>query len=259
VSDRVRTEVDGDVWRVTLARPEAGNVIDIPMADALREALTSRPDGTRAVLLLAEGPRFCVGGDVRAFAGADDPGAFVEALAGAWHEVVRLVLTSPVPVVAGVQGAVAGAAVGLVGSCDLVVCAQSTVVRPAYAAIGFSPDGGTSWVLTRALGAPRALDLMLTAGGLTAEQALEAGLVARVVPDDALREQAVALARGIAAGPVRAMVRTRELVRAAAGRTLDEHLDEEARLIGLSAADPEGREGVAAFVAKRAPDFRAAR
>ena len=253
---RVRTEVDGDLWRVTLARPDAGNVIDLPMAEQLAAAFAERPDGTRAVLLLAEGSRFCVGGDVRAFAGSNDPGAFVGRLASTWHEVVRLLMACPVPVVAGVQGAIAGAAVGLLGVCDVVVCARSAVVRPAYAAIGFSPDGGTSWVLTRALGAARALDLMLTAGGLTAEEARDAGLVARVVDDTELAEAATALARGLAAGPVRAMVRTRELVRRAAGRTLEEHLDDEALLIAESAADPEGREGVAAFVAKRQPDFR---
>ena len=256
---RVRTETDGDVWHVVLDRPEAGNVIDVPMADELAAAFRDRPAATRAVLLRAEGSRFCVGGDVRAFAGSEEPGLFVGRLATRWHEVLRLVLACPVPVVAAVQGAVAGAAVGLLGACDVVVCGRSAVIRPAYAALGLSPDGGTSWVLTRALGTARALDLMLTAGGLAAEEAAAAGLVARVVPDDELAEAARALARGIAAGPVRAMVRTRELVRRASARTLDEHLDDEARLIALSADDPEGREGVAAFVAKRPPDFRTAR
>ena len=141
---RVRTEVDGDVSQVVLARPEAGNVIDVPMADALAAALRDRPPALRAVLLRAEGSRFCVGGDVRAFAGSEDPGAFVGRLAGRWHEVLRTLLACPVPVVAAVQGAVAGAAVGPRGACDVVVCARSAVVRPAYSAIGFSPDGGTS-------------------------------------------------------------------------------------------------------------------
>jgi 2-(1,2-epoxy-1,2-dihydrophenyl)acetyl-CoA isomerase len=177
-------------------------------------------------------------------------------LAADWHDVIRLVLSCPVPVVAGVHGAVAGAAVGLIGACDVVVCARGTKIRPAYGAIGFSPDGGTSWALTRVLGAPRALDLMLTNGSLTAAEAHLAGLVARLVEDDELRDTATSVAHEITAGPVRAMVRTRTLVRNAATRTLEQQLDEEARLIAESAADPEGREGVRAFVEKRRPDFR---
>jgi 2-(1,2-epoxy-1,2-dihydrophenyl)acetyl-CoA isomerase len=173
--------------------------------------------------------------------------------------VVRAFLATPVPVVAGVHGAVAGAGVGLMGACDVVVCARSTRIRPAYAAIGFSPDGGTSWTLAHALGPARALDLMLTNGTLDAAEAHARGLVARVVADDELRAAATGLAHALAAGPVRAMVRTRALVRGAAVRTLDEHLDDEARLIAESAGDPEGREGVRAFVEKRRPDFRSAR
>ncbi len=255
----VLTEVDGDVWRVTLDRPDSGNALTPDLTAALAGALADRPEPTRTVLLLGNGPRFCVGGDVHSFAQAADVDAFVSRLAADWHEVIRRVLHCPVPVVAGVQGAVAGAALGLVGACDLVVCARSTRLRPAYGAIGFSPDGGSSWALARSLGAPRALDLMLTNGSLTAAEAHLFGLVARLVEDDDLRDAAIALAREMAAGPVRAMVRTRSLIRRAATRTLEEQLDDEARLIAESAADPEGREGVRAFVEKRAPDFRNAR
>ncbi|NEK57743.1 enoyl-CoA hydratase [Geodermatophilus sabuli] len=255
---RVLTELDGDVWRITLDRPEAGNALDPAMAEQLTAALHARPGQTRAVLLLGNGERFCVGGDVQGFAGVDDPGAYVGQLAHDWHEVVRLLLYCPVPVVAGVQGAVAGAGVGLMGACDVVVCARSTKIRPAYGAIGFSPDGGTSWALTRALGAPRTLELMLTNGALTAAEAHMFGLVARLVEDEEVHRAAIALAHTMAAGPVRAMVRTRALVRKAAIRTLDQQLDDEARLIAESAADPEGREGVRAFVERRQPDFRGA-
>ncbi len=256
---RVLTELDGDVWRITLDRPEAGNAIDPAMAEQLTAALHARPAQARTVLLLGNGERFCVGGDVQGFAAVDDLVAFVGQLAHDWHEVVRLVLHCPVPVVAGVQGAVAGAGVGLMGACDVVVCARSTKIRPAYGAIGFSPDGGTSWALTRALGAPRTLELMLTNGALTAADAHMFGLVARLVEDEDVHRSAIALAHTVAAGPVRAMVRTRALVRQAAVRTLNQQLDDEARLIAESAADPEGREGVRAFVEKRAPDFRHAR
>src|SRR6478672_12600669 len=145
----VRTEVDGDVWRITLDRPETGNALDPALASALAAALTDRPTDTRAVLLLGNGGRFSVGGHVHSFADAEDPGAFVGQLAHDWHEVVRLVINCPVPVIAGVQGALAGAAVGLIGACDIVVCGRSTKIRPASAGIGLSPDGGSSWALTR--------------------------------------------------------------------------------------------------------------
>lgn len=257
-SPRVLTQLDGDVWRITLDRPEVGNAIDPETARGLSAALRDRPGTSRAVLLLGNGPRFCVGGDVSLFATAEDPGAFVGQLARDWHEVVRALLTCPVPVLAGVQGAVAGAAVGLVGACDIVVCARSAKIRPAYTAIGLSPDGGSSWALARALGTHRALELMLTNGTLSAADAHLFGLVGRLVEDEELRDVAIALAHEVAAGPIRAMVRTRALVRRAATRSLDEQLDEEARLIAESAADPEGREGVRAFVEKRNPDFRGA-
>ena len=252
------TSRDGDVWVITLDRPRAGNAIDLPLADALVGALDDRPADTRTVLLLGAGARFCVGGDVQGMAAAADRAAFIGALAQRWHDVVRRLVGCPVPVVAGVQGAVAGAGIGLVGACDLVVAARSTKFRPGYGAIGLSPDGGSSWALARTLGAPRALELMLTDGTLSAADAHLFGLVGRLVDDEELGTAATALAHQVAAGPVRAMVRTRGLVRRAATTPLDTQLDEEARSIVESAADPESAEGIGAFVAKRPADFRTA-
>ncbi len=255
----VLTQLDGDVWRITLDRPETGNALTPAMVAGLAAALEARPAQARVVLLLANGPRFCVGGDIVSFADAAEPGPYVGRLAHDWHEVIRTLLYSPVPVVAGVQGAVAGAGVGLMGACDLVICARTTKIRPAYGGIGYSPDGGTSWALSRSLGAPRALDLLLSDGSLTAAEAHLTGLVARLVENDNVRATAEKVAADIADGPIRAMVRTRALVRQAATRSLEEQLDDEAQLIAESAADPEGREGVRAFLEKRRPDFRNAR
>ena len=144
----VLSDLDGDVWRITLDRPETGNALTPALAAELLAALEARPERARVVLLLANGPRFCVGGDIGSFADAADPGDFVGRLAHDWHRVIRAVLYSPVPVVAGVQGAVAGAGVGLMGACDLVICARTTKIRSAYVAIGFSPVGGTSWAFS---------------------------------------------------------------------------------------------------------------
>jgi 2-(1,2-epoxy-1,2-dihydrophenyl)acetyl-CoA isomerase len=254
----VTTAVDGDVWRITLDSPGTGNALDQPMADQLLAALAGRPEEARALLLLGNGPRFCVGGNVTELAASEELPQLVGHLAQRWHEVVRTLLYTPVPVVAGVHGAVAGAGIGLLGACDIVVCGRKTKLRPGYGNLGLSPDGGTSWALTRALGAPRALELLLTDGELTAADAHQTGLVARLVDDERLTDAAVTLAHQVAAGPIRAMVRTRGLVRRAAIRTLEEQLDEEARLIEESAADPEGREGVRAFAEKRRPQFHLA-
>jgi 2-(1,2-epoxy-1,2-dihydrophenyl)acetyl-CoA isomerase len=251
----VTTAVEGHVWRITLDSPDTGNAVGLPMADQLLAALTARPAETRAILLLGNGPRFCVGADVTELAGAEDLPQLIAQLAQRWHQVVRTLLYAPVPVVAGVHGTVAGAGIGLLGACDVVVCGRKTKLHPTYGSLGLSPDGGTSWALTRALGAPRALELLLTDGALTAADAHFFGLVARLVDDERLIEAAVALAEQVAEGPIRAMVRTRGLVRRAAIRTLEEQLDDEARLIEESAADPEGREGVQAFVEKRRPEF----
>jgi len=256
---RVATTLDGDIWRISLDAAETGNPVDQVLAEQLLAALEERPAQARVVLLLSTGRDFCVGADVRGFADGPELPAQLRRLSQVWHRVVRAVLWCEVPVVAGVQGSVAGAAIGLLGACDLVVCGRSTKMHPAYGSLGLSPDGGTSWALTRALGAPRALELLLTDGVLNAADAHTFGLVARLADDEALVEQTTELARSIAAGPVRAMVRTRGLVRRAAIRTLDEQLDDEERLIEESAADPESREGVAAFLSQRRPDFRSAR
>jgi 2-(1,2-epoxy-1,2-dihydrophenyl)acetyl-CoA isomerase len=253
---QVTAALDGDIWRISLDAADTGNPVDQVMAEQLADALARRPAQARAVLLLSTGRDFCVGADVQDFAASEDLPELVRRLSEAWHRVVRAVLYCEVPVVAGVHGSVAGAGIGLLGACDLVVCGRSTKLHPAYGSLGLSPDGGTSWALTRALGAPRALELLLTDGVLNAADAHTFGLVARLVDDETLEQESVTLARSIAAGPVRAMVRTRGLVRRAAIRTLEEQLDDEERLIQESAADPESREGVAAFLAGRRPDFR---
>jgi 2-(1,2-epoxy-1,2-dihydrophenyl)acetyl-CoA isomerase len=255
---RVRTALDGDVWRISLDDADTGNAVDLVLAEQLADALAQRPAQARAVLLLSTGRDFCVGADVRVLAATDDLPALVRELSEVWQRVIRAVLYCEVPVVAGVQGSVAGAGIGLLGACDLVVCGRSMKLHPAYGSLGLSPDGGTSWALTRALGAPRALELLLTDGVLHAAEAHTFGLVARLVDDESLTQESTALARSIAAGPVRAMVRTRGLVRRAAIRTLEEQLDDEEQLIEESAADPESREAMAALLAGRRPDFRGA-
>jgi len=252
------TAADG-VLRLTLARPEAGNAIDAALAAALVAALhrAAADDAVRCVLLVAEGRNFSVGGDVRTFAAPDaDPVSRVGALAQAFHEVQRRILELPVPLVVGARGWLAGAGIGLALVADVVVLGEAARLRPAYLGIGLSPDGGASWFLTRALGPARALDVLLTDGFVTASEALAAGLVSRVVDDVSVEAVAADVAARIAAGPAAAIRRTRVLVRSAAtGGDFLAHLDAEAAAIAASAGEPDGVEGVRAFLERRPPRF----
>jgi 2-(1,2-epoxy-1,2-dihydrophenyl)acetyl-CoA isomerase len=265
VSGTVRLEPDGRVLRVVLDDPDAGNVVGHELVTGLLAAADAAAgDGVGCLLLTASGPNFCLGGDIRFFTpaggeSADGVGAKIGELADALHLVLRRLRDVPVPVVTAVQGWAAGAGIGLALAGDVVLLAASARMRPGYVGLGYSPDGGVSWRLTRGLGAARATDLLMTNGILTAADALAAGLVSRVVPDDELPDAALDLARALAAGPTRALLRTRDLVRAAdSGAALDAQLEAEAAAIAACAAEPDGLEGVAAFLAKRRPSFTGA-
>jgi 2-(1,2-epoxy-1,2-dihydrophenyl)acetyl-CoA isomerase len=170
--------------------------------------------------------------------------------------MVRVLAEAPVPVVAAVHGWAAGAGMSVVLAADVAVAGTSTRLRPAYPAIGLTPDGGMTWTLPRAVGAARARHILLTDRVLSADEALDLGLVAVVVPDDEVAAQAQRLAERLADGPVGALGRTKRLLRESPERDLGTQLDAEAASIAESAAGAEGREGVAAFRDRRAPRFR---
>jgi 2-(1,2-epoxy-1,2-dihydrophenyl)acetyl-CoA isomerase len=159
------------------------------------------------------------------------------------------------PVVAAVQGPAAGAGLGLVAAADLVIAAQSATFVMAYTAVGLSPDGSSSWFLPRAVGLRRALDLTLTNRVLSAEEALDWGLITRVVPDDALAAEAEALAGKLRDGPTTAFGAAARLLRSAWSRPLEPHLEAEALALVAQASGTDGREGISAFVERRPPHF----
>jgi 2-(1,2-epoxy-1,2-dihydrophenyl)acetyl-CoA isomerase len=238
-----------------IATAAAGNTLD---GDLLREAMTALRavgPGTGSVLLTSDGPNFCTGGNVKHFGGADDRPAFVGAMAGELHEFIRALVSAPVPVVADVRGWAAGAGMSIVCAADIAVGGPGTRFRAAYPGIGYSPDGGMSWTLQRAVGAARARDLILTDGVLTGEEAYRAGLLSRLVPDAEVRSEAEALAATLAAGPTSSLARAKRLLWDAPDRGLSEHLDAEAEAIAACADSPAGREGVAAFLERRAPQW----
>jgi 2-(1,2-epoxy-1,2-dihydrophenyl)acetyl-CoA isomerase len=138
---------------------------------------------------------------------------------------------------------------------DIVVLERSVRLRSAYSAIGLTPDGGMSWTLPRAIGTARAMDMLLTNRPMDAAEALAAGLASRVVEDGTATQVAAEIAREIAIGPARALAATRALVRAGRDRTFAAQLDAEQASISAQAGGPEGREGVAAFLGRRPPEW----
>jgi 2-(1,2-epoxy-1,2-dihydrophenyl)acetyl-CoA isomerase len=253
VSDAV--EQDGRVLRARIARGRHGT-LDGDALPQLAEALaTLDPESVGAVLLVSDGDSFCTGGDVRAFAGAEDRHAFVGDLATAFHGFLRAVVACPVPVVAAVTGWAAGAGMSVVCAVDVAVGGRGTRLRPAYPGIGFSPDGGMTWTLPRIVGAGRARHILLTDRVLDAQSALDLGILATVVEDGEVRAEAEHTAHRLAQGPTVALGRIKRLLGSSPDLPLTEQLDAEAASIAASAAGPEGTEGLAAFTEKRPPSF----
>lgn len=256
-NEPVLLTIEGGVARLTLNRPDAANAINIDLARGLRDATSelATTEGVRVVVLTGSGERFCGGGDVRAFAEADDLAAVLDEILSYLHPAIAELAELNAPVVAAVQGSAAGAGLALVAGADLVLAAQSTKFVMAYTGIGLSPDGGSSWYLPRAVGMRRALDLTLTNRVLTADEACDWGLVTRVVPDADLETETESLVQMLANGPTRAYAAAKRLLRASLSATLESQLSHESTEIFVAGETADAVEGVRAFVEKRPPQF----
>ncbi|HEX9681652.1 MAG TPA: enoyl-CoA hydratase-related protein [Acidimicrobiales bacterium] len=254
----VRCERHGGVAHLVLARPDAGNAIDLDVARALADAATALSDdrGVRVVLLRSEGKDFCVGGDLRSFAQVRDLDRHLTEVTTHLHAAIARLARLDAPVIAAVQGSAAGAGMSLALGADLVVAAASARFVLAYTRVALSPDGGGSWYLPRLVGTRRALELALTNRALSAGDALEWGLVTRVVPDDALRSEAEALAGELAAMAPGSLAATKRLMRASLGNPLETQLELESLALAENARR-DGPEGIAAFIEKRPPAYPA--
>lgn len=231
-----------------------GNPIDLSTADAFEAAVASITSEDRCVLLRADGPDFCFGGDVGTFVG-DDPGALIRSLADRLHVSIRLLDAVEVPIVTAVQGWATGAGMSLALAGDILLVGEGARFKTAYNALGLTADGGMTWYLPRRVPATVAADLLLTDRVLRADEAQQLGLAARLVPDDTLTTEARALAAGIASRSRSAAVHVKRLLRAAISADLSSHLDAETDAIAAAADGPDGREGVAAFLERRTPRF----
>lgn len=247
------------IAHITLNRPEAANGMTIELLVALHEAvMTCHADrSVRAVLLRGNGPHFCAGGDVRTFAAkGEDLPAYIRPATSHLQNVVGAMSRLAPPVVASVQGfAAGGGGLGLVCAVDFVVAARSSKFLSGGTRVGMAPDAGVTVTLQRIVGFRRAMDILLTNPTLTAEQALEIGLVSRVVPDAELDDAALGLARQLADGAPLALAATKRLLWNGLGSSFEACLPEEARTVSELSGSADAREGLAAVIEKRQPRF----
>jgi len=254
----IRASLGDGLLRLTLSRPDRMNTIDFDFAADLNEGVDLAMDPSVRVLLIdAEGPAFCAGGDLarfeRFFA---EPGAGeIARLLTSLHAAIARLALLDIPVVAAVQGVAAGAGLSLVAACDIVVASSSARFTLAYTKAGLTLDGASTYFLPRIIGLRRATELALTNRVLTATEALEWGLTTAVVDADELPERALRTALDLRDGATGALGATKRLLRTSAGATLTDQLgaEEAAMIARFSTAD--AAEGIHAFIERRAPKF----
>ena len=256
--EQIKYSRDGALASIELNRPDAANGLTAQMAAELREAARRCDDDSRlkVVVLRARGRFFCAGGDIKEMQGHGDAvGRELKALADDLHgTIATLARMEPVLIVA-VNGVAAGGGFSFSVIGDIVLAAESASFTMAYTKAGLCPDGSSTWLLPRLVGLRKAQELMLLNPKLSAAEALEIGLVTRVVADDALDAETDALAAELAHGPRRSHAGIRRLLLASYGNDLETQMELEGRSLAACAASPDGREGIDAFVAKRKPEF----
>jgi 2-(1,2-epoxy-1,2-dihydrophenyl)acetyl-CoA isomerase len=253
MGDLVSVTVEGGIHRVTMNRPEVMNALNRDMRCELLAALRVG-HSARVIVLEGSGRGFCSGQDLSDAQGLESAG-FEAILNEEYVPMIRAITEAPVPVIAAVGGAAVGAGANLALACDLVIAAESAVFIQAFTRIGLIPDAGGTSFLPRRVGLQRAMGAALLAEPVTARQAVDWGMIWEAVPDDRFTEVVSARAAKLAAGPTGAYAALKQALRGAFDQSLEAQLAVEARLQGQCGASGDFREGVAAFLEKRAPQF----
>lgn len=255
----VLLDVADGIATLRMNRPEAANGMSAGFLRAFYDALMRchREPGLRVLVISGNGKHFSGGGDVRDFAakGAELPDYLREVTS--WLQVsVSAMIRLPAPVIAQVHGfAAGGGGFGLVCAADFVVAAESARFLPGATRVGMAPDAGTTVTLSRIVGIRKAMHIVLTNPRLTAKEAFDLGIVTEVVPDGALEERTLELARELAAGAPKAIAATKRLMWDGLGRSVEDALPDEARTVAELSGTADAREGLAAVIERREPRF----
>lgn len=244
---------------ISLNRPKAANGINKLLASELTYVAKQcdNDSAVKSILLTGKGRFFSAGGDIKEMASyGADLGLKIKELADDLHTAISTFSRMKAPVVVAVNGMAAGAGFSLSITGDIVLASDKAAFMMAYTKAGLSPDGGSSYFLPRLIGLRRAQDLMLTNKQLSAEQALEWGLITEVVEDDKLMDRAMEIAKTLAEGSVNANYAVKKLLLQSFNNSLETQMEIEGRGISFCASSNDGREGIAAFIAKRKPVFK---
>ncbi len=261
MSDSILLTIDAHVATITLNRPDKLNSFNAIMHQALSEALDTVENPTnavRALLITGAGRGFCAGQDlsdrnVAEDADTPDLGASLDTY---YNPLILRLQNLPMPVVCAVNGVAAGAGANIALACDLILAARSASFVQAFCKLGLVPDSGGTWFLPRAVGTQRAMGLSLLGDKLSAEQAMQWGLIWQVIDDEKLYEEAKALVLHLAEQPTAGLARIKRAIYAAADNTLKEQLNLERDLQREAGKSEDYREGVSAFIDKRRPNFK---
>ncbi|WP_158970710.1 enoyl-CoA hydratase-related protein [Chachezhania sediminis] len=257
MSGEILIEPRGPVTVLRLHDPATMNALTPQMALALHAALDKAvADGARAIVLAGSDRAFSTGANLKAAIPADladfDVGGTLEA---EYNPLMLTIRDLPVPIISAVKGAVAGVGASIALACDIIVASRSAYFLEAFARIGLIPDGGATWLLTRAVGRVRAMEMMMLAEKLPAETAHDWGLITRLAEDDAVEETAMEIAATLARGPRRSYALIRKAAWSAADSGFEQALQTERQLQKQAGETSDFAEGLAAFIEKRPPVF----
>lgn len=258
--ETVNYVLNGSFATITFNRPDALNALSQQLTRDLKSAIDKAvEDNARAIVLTGSGRAFCSGGDLREMQEIGQQQgsveAFLDAPLKALHNVIRQIRRTPIPFIAAVNGVCAGAGVNFALACDIVLAADDAAFREAFVRIGLTPDCGGTFFLPRAIGEKLATELFMTGDSISAERAVQVGMINRVVPAANLLDEAGKLALKLAAGPTASLGRIKRMMNATFSHDLNEQLDMEAACQLESGKAPDFKEGVAAFFEKRAANF----
>ncbi len=248
-------DLSGGVATITLNRPEKMNALTSQMRAELADAVKRGGETARVVVLTGAGAAFCSGQDLGQTTGGASALDLERVLRDEYEPIVRNIVGAPVPVIAAVNGPAAGAGANIALAADVVIAAKSAYFLQAFSKIGLIPDAGGTYVLPRKVGFARAMGAALFADKISAEQAADWGMIWEAVDDVDFENHWKTKAARLAEGPTLAYSQIKETIRASLGNSLDEQLDLEAKAQGICGTSYDAKEGILAFLEKRAPKY----